>query len=94
MRIRPDFWIGNTIMAFPSILRRARTEKPAGKEIVFNPKTSILAYNLIDRDVRLEKPEVYHFYLITTPCAACQKNWRDWRVRTRYGDFKPTMETE
>lgn len=91
----PDFWIGNTHYGLSiNFATGANWKNQLGKEIVFNPKTSILAYNLIDREVKLEKPEVYHFYLITTPLRRMSKNWRDWRVRTRYGNFTPTDGNE
>ena len=87
----PELWLGNTHYGVSLYFNSgANWRNQQNKEIAFDPKSSILTYRLIDKPVLFDKPETYHFYFIVTPLRRMPKDWRDWRVRTRFNNYTET----
>jgi len=84
-------WLGNTKYGVSvNFSSGANWHSTHGKEMAFDPRSSRLTYRFIDHEYTLEKPETYQFYFIVTPLRKMPRNWRDWRVRTRYTNYTET----
>ena len=84
-------WLGNTKYGVSvNFASGANWHSAPGKEMSFDPKNSLLSYRLIDHEFTLGKPETYQFHFTVTPLRKMPRNWRDWRVRTRYNNFTDT----
>ena len=83
-----NLWIGNTkyglAWSFENIKNWNCTK---GREMVFTPKDNILSIQLINNKTIVTKPLEYKFYLNITPVAKMPKDWRSWRVGTRYNNL-------
>jgi hypothetical protein len=87
----PSSWLGNTRYGISFNFPTGRDWKaPTGKELIFNPQNSLLTFNFIDEKTTLDKPITYEFYMVVTPVRQMPKDWRAWKVRTRYGNFDKT----
>jgi hypothetical protein len=83
-----NLWIGNTsyglAWSFESLKNWNCTK---GREMVFTPKDNVLSIQFIDTKTVVKKPLEYKFFLNITPVAKMPKNWRSWRVGTRYNNL-------
>ena len=90
----PLLWIGDTRGGLSVGCENAHDWNCAPKkEVVFDPVSGVLSLNVIDEPVTLEKPVSYRFYFTVTPLRQMPKDWRSWRLGTRYANFNKTDNT-
>ena len=91
----PKSWVGNTRYGISLNFPTGRDwSTPVGNELIFNPSKSLLTFNFIGQKTTVDKPVRYDFYLVITPLRRMPKNWRAWKVRTRYGNLNKTDGTQ
>lgn len=83
-----NLWLGNTHYGLAwSFENLDSWHTVAGQEMNFNPVNNQLTIRLINRKTRVEKPLVYTFFMNITPWSKMPRNWREWRIGTRYDNF-------
>ena len=90
----PLFWVGDTKGGFSISCENAHDWNCTPKnEFVFDPATGVLTVNVIESPVTLDKTLSYRFYFNITPLRQMPKDWRSWRLGTRYDNMNPTDST-
>ena len=90
----PLFWVGDTKGGLAVSFENAHDWNCAPKnEFVFDPVSGVLSINIIEEPVTLKKTVSYRFYINITPLRKMPKNWRAWRLGTRYNNFNKTDST-
>lgn len=90
----PLFWVGDTKGGFSVCCENAHNWNCTPKnEYVFDPATGKLTLNIIESPVTLTKEVTYRFYFNITPLRNMPKDWRSWKIGTRYDNMNPTNNT-